>query len=132
MSISPAISFNPVIEDLSSSTQSQQNSSRPHSQGIASSAESGKVSNAEVETPKSSPAPPQVPEDEVQLQRDSELENEVIVRYVDKAGNLILQVPGAQMLNLERAIAAEFHQPKSQAAAEASKETGQSGESHGH
>jgi hypothetical protein len=81
---------------------------------------------------KSAPTEPQLPEDEVQLQRDSELQNELIVRYVDKAGNLILQVPGAQMLDCERAIAAEFHHSEARAVASAGEQVGQSGESHGH
>ena len=60
----------------------------------------------------------QLPEDEVQLQRDSGLQNELIVRYVDKTGNLILQVPAEQLLHFERAIAAEFQQAKPPATTE--------------
>jgi hypothetical protein len=71
----------------------------------------------------------QLPEDEVQLQRDSGLQNELIVRYVDKTGNLILQVPAEQLLNLERAIAAEFQQAKPPATTEGEN---QKGGSHGH
>lgn len=63
------------------------------------------------------------------MQRDSQLQQELIVRYMDKAGNLILQVPSAQTLDLQRAIAAEFDQPKSHASAEV---IHQEGESHGH
>ena len=77
------------------------------------------------------PAESQLPEDVVQLQRDSQLENELIVRYVDRAGNLILQVPAAQMLDFERAIAAEFQHSKPQAAPSAAKGVRPSGESHG-
>lgn len=72
---------------------------------------------------------PSTPQDEVQLQRDTQLEDELIVRYVDKAGNLILQVPSEQTLNLERSIAAEFQQEKHPAATEV---VSQKGESHGH
>ena len=75
------------------------------------------------------PSGSQLPEDEVQLQRDSGLQNELIIRYVDGAGNLILQVPAEQVLNLERAIAAEFQPAQPPATTEG---RNQKGESHGH
>jgi hypothetical protein len=74
------------------------------------------------------PAEAQMPEDEVQLQRDSELQNELIIRYVDGSGNLILQVPAEQVLRFQRAIAAEFEKANQSA----TDGTSQKGESHGH
>ena len=47
---------------------------------------------------------------EVQMQHDAQLENELIFKYVDRAGNLILQVPSAQALSIKRAILDEFRQ----------------------
>ena len=90
---------------------------------------SGTVSRQEAPGANAAPTVTQQPEDEVELQRDSELENQLIVRYVDKAGNLVLQVPAEQLLNVERAIAQEFRQLKPHAASD---DGGQKGESHGH
>lgn len=47
---------------------------------------------------------------EVQMQHDPQLENELIFKYVDRAGNLILQVPSVQALSIKRAILDEFRQ----------------------
>jgi len=132
MSISPAISFSTIYPASSPESPSVQGSAQALVQSAHSSAKSEKVPNAEVQTSTDNSAASPLREDEVELQRDSELENELIVRYVDKAGNLILQVPGSQMLNFQRAIAAEFQHSKQSAAAPASEKVSQSGESHGH
>ena len=115
MSISPAISFTTVPQASSQEVQPLADSHKPHVQNSGSPPESGKLSNAEVQAPKNDSASSQLPEDEVQLQRDSQLPEQVIVRYMDKTGNLILQIPSAQTLNLEHAIAAEFKPANSQA-----------------
>jgi hypothetical protein len=46
----------------------------------------------------------EMPEDEVEVQRDSQNNGEIVVRYVDHSGNLILQMPTEQVLNMTRAI----------------------------
>jgi len=49
------------------------------------------------------------PEDEVQLQQDSEIKGQVIVQYLDKAnGQVVLQVPSEQVLAVDRGIYDEF------------------------
>jgi len=129
MSISPAISFITIPPTSSPEVQSLGESQKPYAQKAASTPESGNLSDTEVHAPKNDSASSQLPEDEVQLQRDSELEEQIIVRYVNKTGNLIVQIPSPQTLNLERAIAAEFKQPQPQASAEV---IHQKGESRGH
>lgn len=42
--------------------------------------------------------------DEVQVQRDSESNGQIVIRYLDHAGQVILQVPSSQVLGLARAI----------------------------
>jgi uncharacterized FlaG/YvyC family protein len=42
--------------------------------------------------------------DEVQVQRDSESNGQIVIRYLDHAGQVILQVPSSQILGLARAI----------------------------
>jgi len=42
--------------------------------------------------------------DEVQVQRDGESNGQIVIRYLDHAGQVILQVPSSQVLGLARAI----------------------------
>jgi hypothetical protein len=129
MSISPAISITTIPQASSPEPQSFGDSRQPHPQKTASLPSSGEISDAEGQAPKDDSASSQLPEDEVQLQRDSQLQQEPIVRYMDKTGNLILQVPSAQILNLQRAIAAEFEESKSHPSVEP---VHPEGESRGH
>ena len=46
----------------------------------------------------------------MQVQRDSQTNGEVVIKYLDHAGNLILQVPSSQMIGLARAIEEDFQQ----------------------
>jgi hypothetical protein len=129
MSISPAITFSTIPQASTPETQSLSDAHQPNARKAASPPESGKLSDAEVQAPKDDSASSQLPEDEVQLQHDSQLQAQLIVRYMDKTGNLILQIPSRQTLNLEHAIAAEFEVPKSKASVE---EIHAEGESNGH
>lgn len=94
--------------------------------------DAGNVSNPEGQPPSEAATVSQLQEDEVQLQRDSELKSELIVRYVTGSGTLILQVPGEQMLNLERAIAQEFEQENARPTTAAISAASNGGTSHGH
>jgi len=55
-------------------------------------------------------------EDEVQVQRDSST-GAIVIKYLDQAGNVVLQVPSSQVLSLARAIekdlseAEKLHRP---------------------
>ena len=42
--------------------------------------------------------------DEVQVQRDNESNGQIVIRYLDHAGQVILQIPSSQILGLARAI----------------------------
>ena len=48
--------------------------------------------------------PSETAKDEVQVQRDSESNGQIVIRYLDHAGQVILQVPSSQVLGLARAI----------------------------
>ena len=91
----------------------------------------GNVPKREGQAPNGSSATAQFSEDEVQLQHDSELENELIVRYVDGSGNLIVQVPSGQTLSVQRGIMQELQRAQTRPSAPA-KNAGPEGESHGH
>ena len=61
------------------------------------------------------PAAPsaELPQDEVQVQRDSQADGEIVVKYIDHYGNVIVQVPSTELLGLARAISQDFqHQLK--------------------
>lgn len=130
MSISPVQITSPVTEPQSAASANDTRTSlQSHANNTAPTfpPESKNVQTPEGQISKNVQTESQSPEDEVQLQRDSELGNQLIVRYVDKAGDLILQVPAEQMLDFERAIAAEFEHSKPPR-----QQVGESGESHGH
>jgi hypothetical protein len=46
----------------------------------------------------------EIPKDEVQVQRDSASNGQIVIRYLDHSGQVILQVPSSQVLGLARAI----------------------------
>lgn len=44
----------------------------------------------------------EMPQDEVQVQRDSQ--NQIVIKYLDGSGKVIFQVPSSQVLALQQAI----------------------------
>jgi biopolymer transport protein ExbD len=44
----------------------------------------------------------ELPQDEVQVQRDSQ--NQIVIKYLDGSGRVIFQVPSSQIVALQRAI----------------------------
>jgi len=45
-----------------------------------------------------------MPQDEVQVQRTNGASGDIVIRYLDAHGNLIVQIPSAQVLGLARAV----------------------------
>jgi len=128
MSIGPVQNYIPVAL-ASADAQPAQPRARRQVQPAprTASPDAGNVPKQEAPVFKHAPPEASQPEGAVELQRDSELQNELIIRYVDGSGNLILQVPAEQVLKFQRAIAADF-----QRAAAAAEGTGQKGGSRGH
>ena len=60
--------------------------------------------NRETSGQQPSAAPSELPQDEVQVQRDPAGSGQIVVKYLDAKGNLILQVPSEQVLKLARSI----------------------------
>ena len=83
----------------------------------------------EIHLLQNTPAAPEIAKDEVQVQRDSQTNDEVVIRYMNSAGDVILQVPSSQMLGITRAIHQDFEQA---ARARATAPSGEGGDSHGH
>lgn len=50
------------------------------------------------------PSTLEIPQDEVRVQRDNGVNGQIIIKYVDAGGDLILQIPSSQVLGLARAI----------------------------
>jgi hypothetical protein len=80
--------------------------SRPAQTSVLSSgaANSGTSPKQESSQPNQTSALAEFPQDEVQVQRDSQTNGDIMIRYVDHLGDLVLQVPSSQVLGLARAI----------------------------
>jgi hypothetical protein len=57
----------------------------------------------EIHDPAQATPSPEMPQDEVQVQQDGR-DGKIVIRYLDGSGNLILQIPSAQVLGLARAV----------------------------
>ncbi len=83
----------------------------------------------ESKPPQSEPVSFELPQDEVQVQRDPAGSGQIVIRYLDSKGNLILQVPSSQLLGLARSIQETLSaQAKSHAADDATEQ----GDTHGY
>ena len=64
----------------------------------------GTNSNRELRLSESDPQAAPASRGEVQVQRDSERSDVIVIKYLDRSGNLILQMPSSQVLHLAQAI----------------------------
>ena len=67
-------------------------------------------------------------QDEVQVQHDGG-DGQIVIRYLDGSGNLILQIPSSQVLGLARAVDEALRQDQER---QVSQVKGETGGSHGH
>jgi len=58
----------------------------------------------EIVNRRQAPQAAELPQDEVQVQRDTDGNGQIVIRYLDHSGQVILQVPSSQVLGLARAI----------------------------
>jgi hypothetical protein len=73
-----------------------------------------------------------MPQDEVQVQRDPAGSGQIVIKYLDDKGNLVLQVPSSQLLGLARAIEQTFNeQARDRAAASEAQTAAEQGAPHG-
>lgn len=70
--------------------------------------DSGNLPKKEIRVPESAAASFEIPQDEVQVQRDSETNGVIVIKYLDHSGSVILQVPSSQVLGMMRAIDQDF------------------------
>ena len=72
---------------------------------------SGTVPNSETQHVQKVAAEPELPEDVVQVQHDSQIRDEVIIKYtVEATGRVILQVPSAEVLSVARGISQDLRE----------------------
>jgi len=103
-------SINPVSEtEAAAVTGNGANASAPQraravvSTGSPVSPDKGSAPNPEVRTPQNTAVSAELPQDEVQVQRDG-ASGKVVIRYLDPHGNLIVQIPSSEVLRLAQAV----------------------------
>jgi hypothetical protein len=72
-----------------------------------------------------------LPQDVVEVHQDPEIKDQIIIQYLDKAKNLVLQVPSSQELDVERGIAQDFQQAAKVRATEKTAAASEGETSHG-
>ncbi|MFZ1158399.1 MAG: hypothetical protein WAO10_11495 [Candidatus Sulfotelmatobacter sp.] len=116
MSIGPVQNLGPVTEAPSAKVsppveRSQTTASQHDPAEEIAQPETGTLPKQKELGVKNLSSPAQLPQDEVQVQRDSQIKDEVIIKYLNTAtGDLILQVPSAEVLSVDRGIYQEFQQ----------------------
>jgi hypothetical protein len=133
MSINPVPNIEPAAETSFASYDSHGAQSPTPNPIRKVQPDSGSSPNPEPAEARSVPSPSEVPQDEVEVQRDSQTNGEIVVRYVDHSGDLILQVPSEQVLNVTRSIDQDLeHQQQVHARSEATVGSYKGGKSDGH
>jgi hypothetical protein len=114
MSINPVSGIVPVSEVAPGEAQprARQSQSGPPPESTVKTEtppDSGTRPKQENPTPNNEPAAAEIPQDEVELQQDSEIKDQVIIKYLDKStGGVVLQVPSQQVLAVARGIYEDF------------------------
>ncbi len=89
---------------------------------------SGILPKQESAAAKNVSAPRELPQDVVEVHQDPEIKDQIIIQYLDQSKNVILQVPSAQELNVERGIVQDFQQAVKLRASERAAATASSNE----
>jgi hypothetical protein len=109
MSINPVQGIGPADEVRFENANPRPSPTVPAAQGAKSAQpSSGNPPKQEVPTSQSVPPSGEMPQDEVEVQRDSAANDEIVIKYMDHSGNVILQVPSSQVLGVTRAIDQDF------------------------
>jgi hypothetical protein len=131
MSINPAPMIWPATEPQLEDANPRPQPPQPVSEnGGPAQTDSGNSPTADTAILPGAPQAAEPPQDEVDVQRDSQTGGDVVIQYKDQSGNLILQVPSSQVLGLERALRQEFRE-KADAQARAEQTGNEGGQGHG-
>lgn len=135
MSIAPVSSVPP--EQIESAVKPSSAPVQAAERASASAAERGETpisvsrSKQRVSSTSKAPVSYQLQQDVVELHQDPELKGQLIVQYLDKAKNVILQVPSAQELAVERGIAQDIQQAEKLHESNATAAVSEEGKTHG-
>ncbi|HME36558.1 MAG TPA: hypothetical protein VKF84_15080 [Candidatus Sulfotelmatobacter sp.] len=132
MSINPVQSFGP--QDAAQSAEARaprpQPSSSPRVPGSEQQSNLGTRSNEQALQAQKA-AEQEQPQDVVQVRTDSQLENQIVIKYTDQAtGRTILQVPSSEVLSVALGISEDLRHELRPEATSTSGTT--EGEKHGH
>ncbi|MGA2980886.1 MAG: hypothetical protein ABSD76_14950 [Terriglobales bacterium] len=137
MSIGPIQSFPPAesMQAVNPSVGSSRAEPRPDSGTAAEKAAqpvSGTLPKQETSIAKNVPSTYELPADVVEVHQDPETKNQIIIQYLDKGRNVVLQVPSNQELSVERGISQDFQQAaKLRASADTATANDEGGKTHG-
>src|SRR5579864_5272255 len=105
MSINPVPGTGPATDAELATVTTGADSTAPAQANTASAPpRSGTNSKQEIRESPRPQSSSEMARDEVHVQRDNGANGEIVIRYVDPSGNLILQIPSSQVLGLARAI----------------------------
>jgi hypothetical protein len=112
MSIYPVQGFGSVSEAQLADVNLRLSPGRPSADEAEDPAQPdpGTVSSSEASVPQNASVSAELQQDEVQVQRDTDADDEIVIKYVDHSGNLILQMPSSEVLDLARAINQDLQQ----------------------
>ncbi len=110
MSIAPVSTFPPESNESTANSSSNRSPESSASGAIEKAPPPVSESLPKQESPaaKSARATYELPEDVVEVHQDPDIKSQVIIQYLDKAKNVILQVPSNEELGVERGIAQDF------------------------
>lgn len=138
MSVDPVLSYPPGRATAASDEPPRPRQAQSHSAvanpGVVPLSNAGTPSTTQKAAVKVTPAATEFPPDEVQLQLDTQIRDQVIIKYTDKAtGEVVLQVPSAQVLDVARGIYDDFQkETKARSAEDSVTIASVGGKPHGH
>jgi hypothetical protein len=131
MSIAPVSSFPPERTEQIVKPAPPEGASSGTAENTAPPPVSVSPPKQKISNTNSAPGSYELQQDVVELHQDPEIKDQLIVEYLDKAKNVILQVPSAQELGVERGIAQEIQQAaKLRASAETAAAEGEKSSGH--
>ncbi len=113
MSINPVPSFGPqdAGQSADARTLRPQPSSSPRVPESERQSNAGTRSSQEIQQAQKAAAEQEQPQDVVQVQTDSQLENQIVIKYMDRVtGQTILQVPSSEVLSVALGISKDLRQ----------------------
>jgi uncharacterized FlaG/YvyC family protein len=108
MSINPVQAISQIVEERLANAKSRQQQPPAPVEVQTTDPNAGRPPKADAQEKQNPSASAELPQDEVRVQRDSQTNDDVVVKYMDHSGDLILQVPSSQVLGVARAIDQDF------------------------